>query len=82
MAESEGYKAESLSIEEFVKRHKKVPVVLQAQSDCFALLKDPEDLRKWEKEVRERVGLGHLNFAALSETCSESGCPTNDCDTD
>lgn len=75
------YKAKAVSAEQFQKEHGR-PLVLQFQPDTFRVLKEPEDLRQWEAEVKERSGLGHLNFSAMAETCTESGNPSNDCDTD
>lgn len=57
----------------------KIPLVLRAQPNHFAILKDPEDLRAWEADVKEQLG---TPIASTSESCTESNSPANDCDTD
>jgi hypothetical protein len=75
----ESLKAKPIPAADFLKT--KRPVLLTAQPTHFTLLQDPEDLRKWESALKEQVGLSHIT-TPLAETCTESGCPSNDCDTD
>jgi hypothetical protein len=68
---------------EFLKEHPHT-VVLHYQPEGFILLKEPADLRRWEVNMREKVGLRGLNV----DFATESGCDTitggipDACDTD
>jgi hypothetical protein len=82
-----GFKASPISREEFL-RGRRLPVVFNFQPQEFSLLEDPEDLRKWESLLVERVGFSAAVGRAISEaiaanggTCCESGS-TDDCDED
>jgi hypothetical protein len=77
------FKAEPVPAEKFYKDHPR-PVVLFYQPESFAVLKDPADLRKWEANMREKVGLSPFQVGAQTETPCETcsaGC-SDACDTD
>lgn len=75
------YKAATISRDAFIKNAKQ-PIVFFFQPTEFAILKDPADLRLWERDMKARVGLsGPHSYDASTESCTESGC-TNDCDSD
>lgn len=88
MAEYESqYRAKPIAAAEFTREHPQ-PVVLSFQPQTFAILKDPEDLRLWERDLAKRVGLSSSldkqiadDLIANGGTCCESGS-TNDCDVD
>lgn len=84
-----------LDADEFRKKFKK-PLILEFQPEKFRVLEDPEDLRVWEKNLRERVGfnlpVGISDQFKPIGTCCDSSCPsipvsgdnmdTDDCDAD
>jgi hypothetical protein len=83
-----GFTARSIPQEEFLQGRRRQPVVFHFQPQTFALLDDPEDLRKWESLLVNRVGVSADVGRAISEaiaanggTCCESGS-TDDCDED
>lgn len=75
------YRAPYISPDEFYEQYPR-PIVLHYQPDSFAILKDPEDLRKWEEAMRERVGIAEFQVGAFTECPCETGCPSNACDTE
>lgn len=82
------FQAEAVSSERFLARCSK-PIVFHFQPQTFTVLEDPEDLRKWEALLVERVGMKGIvgksvanDILANSGTCCESGSPSNDCDED
>lgn len=84
---SGGFKARSIPRDEFLKDRRQ-PVIFTFQPQEFSVLDDPEDLRKWESLLVERVGVSADVGRAITEaiaanggTCCESGS-TDDCDED
>jgi hypothetical protein len=74
------YKSTDISsVSDFVSKNGKIPILLKAQPTHFSLLKDPEDLRAWEANVRAELG---TSLSSVAESACESGSPSNDCDTD
>lgn len=77
-----------VAAKEFLAR-RVMPTILNFQPEQFAILQNPEDLRLWEKNLVDRVGLTGAAGKAIAEdiianasSCTESGCPSNDCDVD
>ncbi len=61
----------------------KPPVVFQFQPQSFKVFETPEELKEWERLMREEVGFrGALPHASMTgtESCS-CGC-SDDCDQD
>lgn len=82
------FKSEPISAGRFLVKHLQ-PIIFHFQPQQFTILEDPEDLRKWEALLIERVGMKGIvgkdlakDIIANSGTCCESGSPTNDCDED
>lgn len=59
------------------------PVIFHFQPTDFRELSSPEELKRWESAMKERVGF-KADFSNLSGTCCESVCSGNpdDCDSD
>lgn len=84
---SEHFNTRLLPTERFLAQHPQ-PVIMNFQPKTFAILESPEDLRRWEAMLVERVGLTGTVGKRIAEetlsnggTCCESG-NTNDCDVD
>lgn len=82
------FNADPISSERYLTKYSK-PIVFHFQPQQFTILEDPEDLRKWEALLIERVGMKGIvgknlasDILANSGTCCESGSPSNDCDED
>lgn len=81
------YTAKTIDAKEFTRKYPQ-PVVLDFQPETFSLLEDPEDLRRWERDLAQHVGISSALDKRIAEdlvanggTCCESGS-TNDCDVD
>lgn len=59
------------------------PVVFHFQPKEFEILSTPEQLREWERLMKEEVGLT-ADISNLSGSCTESHCAgrSDDCDQD
>lgn len=55
-----------ISAEEYHKKATRAPVVLHFQPEGFIVLKEPEDLRRWERDLREKVGIQGIELLAGS----------------
>jgi hypothetical protein len=61
----------------------KQPVVLHFQPKDFKVFSTPEELKQWERMMKDEVGF-KVDMSNLSGTCSECSCAgsTDDCDVD
>ena len=77
------FKAKLVPAAEFYKKQSR-PIVLHFQPESFAVLEDPADLRMWEANMREKVGLAGFQVGAQTETpCETCSAGSSDaCDTD
>ena len=59
------------------------PVVFAFQPESFTVLETPDEIKTWEKMMKERVGF-KADISNLSGTCTEcsSGGSSDDCDQD
>lgn len=59
------------------------PIVFVFQQESYEILESPEDLKNWEKMMKERVGF-KADLTNVSGTCTESrtGGTSDDCDQD
>ena len=59
------------------------PIIFTFRPERYNVLESPEEIRQWEKLMKERVGLS-AQLTNLSGTCSESysGGSKDDCDQD
>jgi hypothetical protein len=59
------------------------PVVMYFQPDSYKQFRTPDELKQWERMMREHVGF-KADISNLSGTCTECSCGgnTDDCDQD
>jgi hypothetical protein len=87
VATNKTFDGETISAAEFTARVPN-PVLLHFQPEQFTLVEGPDELRKWEELLVQRVGVNATVGRAIIDamrtnggTCCESG-DTNDCDVD
>ena len=59
------------------------PLVFSFRPESYRVMSSPEEVREWEKLMKERVGFS-ASLSNLSGTCTEcsSGGSSDDCDQD
>ena len=57
------------------------PVVFHFQPKNFKVMETPEELKKWEKWMKDEVGL-KSELSNLSGSCTECTCNGDSCDCD
>jgi hypothetical protein len=64
-------------------RESRPPVIFAFQPKSFRVMRTPEELREFERMMKEEVGLS-ADLANLAGTCTESstGGQSDDCDQD